>query len=238
LNVVSKKNPETIADRLFRIERRSFPLRIRVYQEIHKKGTDTMVPITEDEKKGSLYKYFIRDMVEPDPSKYAQTRDAIDLPEEESALHLDILFNPGYMPVELGYGYLPDGCAILANLTDFPGVTVDMFDFWFAWHPIESMRYKIRNRDQHYYCQTMNPEIALNKSLSLRERLWNTPHDIEEDCNMGKQPIKIRFCNPADIGFTWSTSSVRPPTAASSAPVSSSATSARTARWSRLCPTA
>ena len=106
------------------------------------------------------------------------------------------------MPIELGYGYLPDGCGILANLTDFPGATVDMFDFWFAWHPIESMRYKIWNRDQHYYCQTLNPEIALNKSLSLRQRLWNTTHDIEEDCNMGKQHIRITFCNPADIGFS------------------------------------
>ena len=99
-----------------------------------------MVPITEEEKKGPLYKYFIRDMVEPDPAKYAQTQDPVDFPEEESPLHLDNLFEPGYMPVELGYGYLPDGCAILANLTEFPGATVEMFDFWFAWHPIESMR--------------------------------------------------------------------------------------------------
>jgi hypothetical protein len=161
-----------------------------------------MVPITEEERNGPLYKYFMRDMVEPDPAKYAQTQDPVDFPEEESALHLDNLFEPGYMPIELGYGYLPDGCAILANLTEFPGATVEMFDFWFAWHPIESMRYKIWNRDQHYYCQTMNPEIALDKSLSLRERLWNTTHDIEEDCNMGKQPLKIKFCNPADIGFS------------------------------------
>ena len=71
-----------------------------------------MVPITEEEKNGPLYKYFIRDMVEPDPAKYAQTQDPVDFPEEESPLHLDNLFEPGYMPVELGYGYLPDGCAI------------------------------------------------------------------------------------------------------------------------------
>ena len=80
-----------------------------------------MVPITEEERNGPLYKYFMRDMVEPDPAKYAQTQEPVDFPEEESALHLDNLFEPGYMPVELGYGYLPDGCAILANLTEFPG---------------------------------------------------------------------------------------------------------------------
>lgn len=160
-----------------------------------------MVPITDQERNGPLYKYFARDMVEPDPAKYAAVQDPVDFPEECSALNIDKLFDPGYLPVELGYGYLPDGCAILANLTDMPGVTVEMFDFWFAWHGLEPMRYKIWNRDQHYYCLTMNPEIANDKSRSLRERLWNTTHDIEEDCNMGKQHIRISFANPADIGF-------------------------------------
>ena len=65
-----------------------------------------MVPITEEERNGPLYKYFMRDMVEPDPAKYAQTQEPVDFPEEESALHLDNLFDPGYMPVELGYGYI------------------------------------------------------------------------------------------------------------------------------------
>ena len=51
-----------------------------------------MVPITEEERNGPLYKYFMRDMVEPDPAKYAQTQDPVDFPEEESALHLDNLF--------------------------------------------------------------------------------------------------------------------------------------------------
>ncbi len=160
-----------------------------------------LVPITEEERNGPLYKYFAREMAEPNPKKYELTQEPVDFPDEESLPNLNNLFNPGYMPVELGYGYLPDGCALLANLTDFPGCTPEMFDFWFAWHPIESMRYKIWNREQHYYCQTMNPEIALDKTKSLRERLWNTTHDIEEDCNMGKQPLKIKFANPVDIGF-------------------------------------
>ncbi|MCF0120454.1 MAG: phloretin hydrolase, partial [Oscillospiraceae bacterium] len=93
------------------------------------------------------------------------------------------------------------GCATLANITPMPGVTPEMFDFWFAWHGLAPMRYKIWNRDQHYYCLTMNPEKANDKSLSLKERYWDTVHDIEEDCNMGKEHIFINFRNPVDIGF-------------------------------------
>ena len=158
-----------------------------------------MVPITEEEKNGPLYKYYIREMAKPDPAKY------IEDPLDPEILHrpedMNKLFDPGYLPCEQGYGHLPDGGAVLENLVDMPGVTPEMFDFWFAWHPLDPMRYKIWNPEQHYYCMTMNPEIANNKALSYRERLWNTTHDIWEDCNMGKQHIHISFRNPLDIGF-------------------------------------
>ena len=160
-----------------------------------------MVPITEEEKNGPLYKYFIRDMVDADPSVYAQCEEPLAPELLHSPFEMNRLFDPGYLPSEIGYGVLPDGGAVLENLVDMPGVTPEMFDFWFAWHPLDPMRYKIWNRDQHYYCMTMNPEIANNKSLSYRERLWNTTHDIWEDCNMGKQHIHISFRNPVDIGF-------------------------------------
>ncbi len=160
-----------------------------------------MVPITEEEKNGPLYKYFIRKMAEPDPVKYAQSQNPVDPELLHSPYDMNKLFDPGYLPCEQGYGHLPDGGAVLENLVDMPGVTPEMFDFWFAWHPLDPMRYKIWNPEQHYYCLTMNPEIANDRTLSYRERLWNTTHDIEEDCNMGKQHIRISFRKPTDIGF-------------------------------------
>lgn len=160
-----------------------------------------MVPITDEERNGPLYKYYAREMVDASPEKYAQVESPAPAELLQSPYDINRLFDPGYLPCELGYGNLPEGCATLANITDMPGVTPEMFDFWFAWHGLESMRYKIWNRDQHYYCQTMNPERALDKSLSLKERYWDTTHDIEEDCNMGKQHIRIHFCNPLELGF-------------------------------------
>ena len=160
-----------------------------------------MVPITEEEKQGPLYKYFIRPLAEPAPEKYNMAEKPSDPALGLMAEDMNKLFDPGYLPLEVGYCQLPNGCAVLANLTFMPGVTPEMFDFWFAWHGVEAMRYKIWDHDDHYFVQTQNMEKALDKSLSLKERYWDTTHHVEEDCNMGKQTIYINFRNPADIGF-------------------------------------
>ena len=160
-----------------------------------------LVPITEEEKNGPLYKYYIRPLVPAPQERY----NMAELPSDPSmgllAEEMNKLLDPGYLPIEVGFCNLPNGCAMLANLTPMPGVTPEMFDFWFAWHGVEAMRYKIWNHDDHYYVQTQNMEKALDKSLSLKERYWDTVHHVEEDCNMGKQTIYINFRNPADIGF-------------------------------------
>ncbi|MBE6914879.1 MAG: FAD-dependent oxidoreductase [Ruminococcaceae bacterium] len=159
------------------------------------------VPVTEEDKAGPLYKYFQMEMVEADPKRYAD----VQLPADPSLGMLphdmNKLFDPGYLPLELGYCNLPDGGAMLANLTFMPGVTPEMFDFWFAWHGVDPMRYRIWNHHQHYSAKTMNMDRAMDKSLSMKERYWDTTHDIVEDVGNGPQNIFINFRNPADIGF-------------------------------------
>lgn len=160
-----------------------------------------LVPITEEDKAGPLYKYYTRPMVAPPAERY----NMADKPSDPSmgllAEDINKLLDPGYLPIEVGFCQLPNGCAMLANLTPMPGVTPEMFDFWFAWHGLASMRYSIWNPEDHYYVQTLNVEQALDKSLSLKERYWNTTHDIREDCGMGVEHIMINFRKPGDIGF-------------------------------------
>ena len=162
---------------------------------------DHLVPISEEEEKSPLYKYFTREMTQADPGKYAAAAKPVDgklglLPQD-----LNKLFEPGYLPLEAGFCSLPDGGGMLANLTDMPGVTVEMFDWWFAWHGLEPMRYKIWNHEDHYYCLTRNPEISSDKSLPMKQRYWNTMHDVKEDVGLGLEHIIINFRDPADIGF-------------------------------------
>ena len=45
------------------------------------------------------------------------------------------------------------------------------------------------------------PGQGNDKSLSLKERYWDTTHDMFEDCGNGPEHIFINFRNPADIGF-------------------------------------
>ena len=159
------------------------------------------VPVTEEEKAGPLYKYFTRTMVEADPALYSAASMPCDPAKAISPLEMNKLFDEGYLDMELGYCNLPDGTAVLANKTFFPNCTPEMFDFWFAWHGVEGMRYKIWNPQQHYNVQTMNMDKAMDKSLSLKERYWDTAHDVYEDCGEGPQRIFINFRNPVDIGF-------------------------------------
>ena len=163
--------------------------------------TDHLVPVLEEEINSPLYKWYTRPMTPPAPEKYA----AAALPADGSLglmpYDMNKLFEPGYLPLEAGFCNLPDGGGMLANLTDMPGVTVEMFDWWFAWHGLEPMRYKIWNHDDHYYCLTRNPEISSDRSLPMKQRYWNTIHDVREDVGLGMEYIVINFRNPADIGF-------------------------------------
>ena len=160
-----------------------------------------MVPITDEEKASPLYKYFTRPMVDAPAEKYAKAEQPMDPADALSPFEMNKLFDPGYLPGEIGYCNLPDGGGTLANLTPMPGVTPEMFDFWFAWHGCQPMRYKIWNPDQHYYCLTRNLDRALDTSLTLKERYWNTTHDVKEDVGMGPEDIVINFRYPVDIGF-------------------------------------
>jgi len=159
------------------------------------------VPVTKEEKASELYKYFELPMVEADPAKYAAVALPFDMEKAHAIQDMNKLFDEGYLDMELGYCNLPDGTGVLANITQMPGVTPEMFDWWFAWHGVAPMRYKIWNPQQHYSCQTRNMDKALDKSLTMKERYWDTVHDVYEDVGNGPQPVVINFRNPVDVGF-------------------------------------
>lgn len=79
---------------------------------------------------------------------------------------------------------------ILANLTKMPGVTPEMFDWFFAWHGLDNLRYKIWNPEDHYKAETQNRVRALDPDLTYQEKLWDTTHEITEDTGMGPDQIR------------------------------------------------
>ena len=160
------------------------------------------VPVTEEEKETDLYKkWFLREMTPAPKYRYTEVIEPVDNTIAFGAEDMNKLFDEGYLPFEKGWCILPNGCGVLANLTPMPGVTPEMFDWWFAWHGVKPLRYKIWDREDHYYCQTRNLDKALDESLSMKERYWDTVHDVKEDCNLGCEDIIINFRKPTDIGF-------------------------------------
>lgn len=100
------------------------------------------VPVRNEDKLKSYYDFYTRDVYCGEQEKY----DCITKEPLDNALALRIqdrndLFKNGDLPCEFGWWFLEDGTALIANKTFFPGVTGEMFDWWFAWHPIDRLRY-------------------------------------------------------------------------------------------------
>lgn len=162
------------------------------------------VILTEEQKKNPLYSFY-EIPIEPAPKEIVEQIMQMSFETEGGMPYSDInlLFEDGYLPNEFGLYKNPDGGSMVANLTDMPGVTPEMFDWWFAWHGLDTMRYIIWDKDDHYYCQTQHAQRALDASLSLKERYWHTEHDIEEALLDGQDPIPVhlKFAPPEELGF-------------------------------------
>jgi hypothetical protein len=95
------------------------------------------------------------------------------VPEDVGAALKRGPMDPGYHDVEIGYGFCPDGVQYAACLTDMPGITAEMIDWWFAWHPLHDIRYRIWFPPGHYGVSVEDPDKCRDSSLSYRERYWH-----------------------------------------------------------------
>lgn len=118
-----------------------------------------------------LYKYFERDIASVPEEKMKQIMTGT-FRDEDALLfsEKDKLFDEGYLPGEFGVFHLPSGGLSVANLTKMPGVTPEMFDWWFAWHGLDPMRYVIWDKDDHYYFiwQKFYQSCMRSSRISLR----------------------------------------------------------------------
>ena len=126
-----------------------------------------MGELTEKQKNSPLYKYYVRDIapVPEDIVKRVKNRDFGDA-ECVPIWDINCMFDDGYQKDEFGIFLHPEGGMEVSNLTDMPNVTPEMLDFWFAWHGLDTFRYVIWDKDDHYYCQSQSVEKNLDTSLS------------------------------------------------------------------------
>jgi hypothetical protein len=105
------------------------------------------------------------------------------------------LLDPGYQRVETGYCTHPDGRGYVAVLTKMPGVTSEMLDWWFDWHPRDSLRYRVWFPQEHFDIRFEPPVEPGSKPF------YNAVHHPVEDIGLGRDKIRIEFLDPVEFGF-------------------------------------
>ncbi len=162
----------------------------------------TRVPVTDADKEKSYFKYYHEDMVAP-PKEHIELALKGPIHPSQALRFQDRnkLFDPGYFDTEVGYCVMEDGTGYVSNLLKMPGVTVEMFDWWFAWHGLDNLRYTVWDPEDHYKAESMQKRKALDPDLTLQEKYWDTTHEVYEDTGLGPEGLYINFKNPGDLGF-------------------------------------
>lgn len=113
------------------------------------------------------------------------------------------LLNPGYLEVETGYCVLPNGAGYVAVNTKMPGVTTDMVNWWFAWHSLEDLRYKIWWPTGHFAISISDEDRmkVLDPNRPITQKFQGITHHVVEDIGVGPEDIFISFQTPEDMGF-------------------------------------
>ncbi|WP_319568663.1 DAPG hydrolase family protein [Cohaesibacter marisflavi] len=161
------------------------------------------LPLTDAELAGPLAKYFKEAIPEPDPSQLALIDEPCNPQKAILPDQINDLLDPGYLETETGWCILPNGAGFIANKMLYPDVTTDMIDWWFVWHPLEGLRYRLWYPDCHADTQVSpeDRERLLDESIPLSKRNWGRVHYVTEDAGGGMENIAIQFLSPQDFGF-------------------------------------
>ncbi len=120
---------------------------------------------------------------------------AIDQADALAESELDRLLDPASLPAERGWCWLPDGVGYVASRVEMPGVTGEMIDWWFDWHPDDPDRYRLWHPGHQ--------DIAIERPTEAQAKPhWGTTHHPVEDVGIGMTHVRIEFLCPEDLGFS------------------------------------
>ncbi|MDP3282991.1 MAG: hypothetical protein Q8M56_00990 [Desulfobacterales bacterium] len=160
--------------------------------------------LTPEEKNKPYAKYFYKELADIPVSDLQKVNSGPIDPERATAIqNRNDLMKSGYLDVETGYTVMPDGSGFAATLVAMPGVTPTMLDWWFNWHPLESLRYALWCPVAHTGIGVMNPSRHRDSSgIALKERNYGSAHYPVEGFNVqGADKLRIEFFSPADFGL-------------------------------------
>jgi 2,4-diacetylphloroglucinol hydrolase len=128
----------------------------------------------------------------------AMTREHVLTPSAED---MNKIIDPERRFPDAGYAVLDGPSAYSQSRIEMPGVTTDMFKWWFTWHPQEKERYMLWFPHAHIdnYCE--DPKRLANPSLTYEQRLYNNPNHVDEYIGPSSTKIIIHFMEPTEFGI-------------------------------------
>jgi hypothetical protein len=138
-----------------------------------------------------------RPMSPPDPDVVAKLKAGPMDPSNAVALgEIDRLLDPSPLKADNGWCTMPDDTVYVAVRTAMPKVTAEMVDWWFDWHPRESLRYNVWHPKAH-----IGNSVDLPATLGAKAHWW-TVHYPVEDVGTGEVHARISFKPPTQMGFS------------------------------------
>jgi hypothetical protein len=161
--------------------------------------------LTAEEKAKPWSKWYHRPVNDPDPVLLELVRPDRPMDPAKALYPEDIsrLLDPGYMEVETGWCNLPNGAGYICVNNKMPGVTVDMLDWWFAWHALASMHYGIWYPPGHFGITITEKDRkkVLDPNVPIKDKIYGRTDHVVEDVGTGAEDIFIFFCHPSELGF-------------------------------------
>jgi hypothetical protein len=165
-------------------------------------------PLRPDQEALPYSKYYYRPPAPPNPKLMEiLSKGPMDPAKALPYERINDLLDPGYHEVETGYCILENGAGYVAVNNVFPGCTLEMMQWWFAWHAAgPGLRYAIWFPPGHVTIAVSDQGYAKlhDPNIPLAEKSQNIDHFVREDVGGGVEDIIISFLDPQQIGFDMS----------------------------------
>jgi hypothetical protein len=165
-------------------------------------------PLRRDQEALPYSKYYHRQLAQPNPRLIEiLDKGPMDPTKALPYERINDLLDPGYHEVENGYCILENGAGYVAVNNVFPGCTVDMMKWWFAWHAAgPGLRYALWFPPGHVTIAVSDQGRAKlhDPKIPTGEKSQNIDHFVREDVGGGVEDIVISFLDPQTMGFDMS----------------------------------
>jgi len=101
---------------------------------------------------------------------------------------------------ETGFVKMENGNYLISMCVEMPGVTADMANWWFWWHPLEADRYKLWYPGEHFDISYAKKDAPYFQQKKMPEFRQNTQYPVERIGGL-KMPLSISFVTPEEFGY-------------------------------------